>query len=67
MTDRPGPITDTNDAISTRDLGVRYSLRFSRKKSMQRTLSQLLTREPTEQFWALRHIDLHVVHGESLA
>ena len=67
MSDRPGPITDTHDAISTRDLGVRYSLRFSRKKSMQRTLSQLLTREPTEQFWALRHVDLHVVHGESLA
>ena len=67
MTDRPGPITDTDDAIHTRDLGVRYSLRFSRKKSMQRTLSQLLAREPAEQFWALRHVDLHVVHGESLA
>ncbi|MCA1569164.1 MAG: ABC transporter ATP-binding protein [Chloroflexi bacterium] len=67
MTDRPGPITDTHDAIGTRGLGVRYSLRFSRKKSMQRTLSQLLTREPAEQFWALRHVDLRVVHGESLA
>jgi ABC-2 type transport system ATP-binding protein len=67
MTDRPPPITDTEYAIQAADLGVRYSLRFSRKKSMQRTLSQLLTREPVEQFWALRHIGLRVVHGESLA
>jgi len=67
MTERPGPITDTDTAIDTHDLGVRYSLRFSRKKSMQRTLSQLLTREPAEQFWALRHVALRVVHGESLA
>ena len=67
MTDRPPPITDTEYAIQATDLGVQYSLRFSRKKSMQRTLSQLLTREPVEQFWALRHVDLRVVHGESLA
>lgn len=67
VSEGPPPITDTDYAIQARDLGVRYSLRFSRKKSMQRTLSQLLTREPVEQFWALRHVDLRVVHGESLA
>jgi len=67
MSDRPPPITETDHAIQASDLGVRYSLRFSRKKSMQRTLSQLLTREPVEQFWALRHVALRVVHGESLA
>jgi ABC-type polysaccharide/polyol phosphate transport system ATPase subunit len=67
MTDRPPPITQTGHAIQTSDLGVRYTLRFSRKKSMQRTLSQMLTREPVEQFWALRHVGLRVVHGESLA
>jgi ABC-2 type transport system ATP-binding protein len=67
MVDRPPAITDTDYAIQASDLGVRYSLRFSRKKSMQRTLSQLLTREAVEQFWALRHVGLRVVHGESLA
>jgi len=62
------PLTnDTDVAIQTSDLGVRYSLRFSRNKSMQRTLSQLLTGQPAEQFWALRHVGLRVVHGESLA
>ncbi len=59
--------TDGDYAIESQNLGVRYSLRFSRKKSMQRTLSQLVTREPVEEFWALRHVDLRVEHGESLA
>jgi len=67
MSDGLPPTTDTDFAIQTSDLGVRYSLRFSRKKSMQRTLSQLLTGQPAEQFWALRHVGLRVVHGESLA
>ena len=59
--------SDSDYAIQSQHLGVRYSLRFSRKKSMQRTLSQLVTREPVEEFWALRHVDLRVEHGESLA
>ena len=59
--------SDSDYAIQSQNLGVRYSLRFSRKKSMQRTLSQLVTREPVEEFWALRHVDLRVEHGESLA
>jgi len=67
MSNLPPPIAETDYAIQATDLGVRYTLRFSRKKSMQRTLSQLLTREPVEQFWALRHVGLRVVHGESLA
>ncbi|HEX5397135.1 MAG TPA: ABC transporter ATP-binding protein [Candidatus Limnocylindria bacterium] len=54
-------------AIRVDDLGVRYNLRFNRKKSMQRTLSQVLSREPVEQFWALRHVSLRVTRGESLA
>jgi ABC-type polysaccharide/polyol phosphate transport system ATPase subunit len=67
MTDVPPPITDSEYAIAADDLGVRYSLRFSRKKSIQRTLSQLLTRDPAEDFWALRNVSFRVVHGESLA
>ena len=59
--------SDSDYAVQSQNLGVRYSLRFSRKKSMQRTLSQLVTREPVEEFWALRHVDLRVEHGESLA
>lgn len=67
MSDAPPPITETTHAIAASNLGVRYSLRFSRKKSIQHTLSQWLSRDPVEQFWALRHVSLRVVHGESLA
>jgi ABC-type polysaccharide/polyol phosphate transport system ATPase subunit len=67
MTDLPPPITDTEYAIAAQSLGVRYSLRFSRKKSIQRTLSQFLARDEVEQFWALRDVSFRLVHGESLA
>ena len=67
MTDAPPPITDTDHAIAADRLGVRYTLRFSRKKSIQRTLSQWLTRDEVEQFWALRDVSFRLVHGESLA
>jgi ABC-type polysaccharide/polyol phosphate transport system ATPase subunit len=63
----PPPITSTGHAISTEDLGVEYSLRFSRKNTIQRTLGQFLARERREPFWALRHVSVEVVHGESLA
>ena len=54
-------------AILAEDIGVRYSLRFHRKQSVQRTLSRLINRDPVEQFWALRGVNLRVDHGESLA
>ena len=54
-------------AIAADDLGVQYNLRFHRTKTVQRTLGQLLSRDPVEGFWALRHISLRVTHGESLA
>ncbi len=67
MSDAPPPITDTEHAIAARGVGVRYSLRFNRKKSIQRTLGQLLARDPAEEFWALRQVSFRIVHGESLA
>ena len=67
MSDAPPPITDTEYAIAAREVGVRYSLRFNRKKSIQRTLGQLLARDPAEEFWALRQVSFRIVHGESLA
>lgn len=59
---------ELNDhAILAENIGVRYSLRFHRKQSMQRTLYRLLSRDPLEEFWALRGVNLRVSHGESLA
>jgi ABC-type polysaccharide/polyol phosphate transport system ATPase subunit len=63
----PPPITATGHAIVAEDIGVQYSLRFSRNNSIQRLLGQFLARDPVEEFWALRHVSLRVVHGESLA
>ena len=54
------------DAIVAEDLGVQYNLRFSRKKSMRESLSNVLTRKPPTRFWALRHVTMRVPHGESL-
>ena len=54
------------DAIVATDLGVQYNLRFNRKKTMRESLSNVLLRRPPERFWALRHVNVSVPHGESL-
>jgi ABC-type polysaccharide/polyol phosphate transport system ATPase subunit len=60
---REGPI-----AIDAQDLGVRYSLRFTRKTKMRTTFSNLLRpRSGESSFWALREASFRVVQGESLA
>jgi ABC-type polysaccharide/polyol phosphate transport system ATPase subunit len=60
-------VQTNHDAIVAEDLGVRYNLRFHRKQSVQRTLSRWISRDPVEEFWALRHVNLRLAHGESLA
>jgi ABC-type polysaccharide/polyol phosphate transport system ATPase subunit len=54
-------------AITADDLGVRYDLRFTRKTKLSRSLGQMLGRGHRDQFWALRHVSLRLLHGESLA
>jgi ABC-2 type transport system ATP-binding protein len=55
-------------AIDVRDLGVRYSLRFTRRTTLRRSFTNLLTRNTGEQsFWALRNVGFRLVNGESLA
>ena len=56
-----------NLAIHAEDLGVRYDLRFNRKKPIRVSVGSLLTRQKVERFWALRHVNLRLAHGESLA
>jgi ABC-type polysaccharide/polyol phosphate transport system ATPase subunit len=55
------------DAIRVEDLGVRYDLRFNKKTKIRTSLGQILGRGATQQFWALRHVSMRLVHGESLA
>jgi ABC-type polysaccharide/polyol phosphate transport system ATPase subunit len=54
-------------AIQVEDLGVRYDLRFTRKTTIRRSIGQMLGRDTSKQFWALRNVSLRVLHGESLA
>ena len=64
----PAPLrTDAPVAIEVRDLGVQYSLRFTKKTTLNRSFINMFRREPADAFWALRDVTFQVVHGESLA
>ena len=56
----------TERAIDVADLGVRYSLRFSRKSTLRQQVAQVVSRKQVEEFWALRHVSFTLVRGESL-
>jgi ABC-type polysaccharide/polyol phosphate transport system ATPase subunit len=65
---QPPRIESTADyAIAAADLGVRYDLRFTKKTTIRSSFAQMVGRGHAEQFWALRHVDLRVQRGESLA
>ncbi len=54
-------------AIQARDLGVRYSLRFTKKTSIRRSFTRLLKPDRGEKsFWALREVTFTLAPGESL-
>ena len=55
-------------AIDAHNVGVRYSLRFTRKTTLRESFKNLLKRpEGPTSFWALREVSFRVEHGESLA
>jgi len=65
---RPPRIQPQADyAIAAADLGVRYDLRFTKKTTIRSSFAQMIGRGHVEQFWALRHVNLRVQRGESLA
>jgi ABC-2 type transport system ATP-binding protein len=54
-------------AIDVRRLGVRYSLRFTRKTTLRDSFTRMFRPEVGEkEFWALRDVSFRLVHGESL-
>ena len=59
----------TAPAIEVTGLGVRYSLRLTRKNTLRNSLAHLVRRNGggAGHFWALRDVSFRVVHGESLA
>jgi ABC-2 type transport system ATP-binding protein len=58
---------DGRTAIHVDRIGVRYSLRFTRKTTLHRSFVNLFVRQPADEFWALRDVSFDLVHGESLA
>ncbi len=55
-------------AIDVHELGVEYSLRFTRKTTFQSTFRNLLAKkEGPTHFWALKDVTFRVRHGECLA
>lgn len=63
----PSVPTGADFAIRADDLGVQYDLRFTRKTKLSRSIGQMLGRGTHEKFWALRHVSMRLVQGESLA
>jgi ABC-type polysaccharide/polyol phosphate transport system ATPase subunit len=54
-------------AIDASGVGVRYSLRFTKKTTVRQSIGQMFARESAEPFWALRDVSFGLVRGESLA
>jgi ABC-type polysaccharide/polyol phosphate transport system ATPase subunit len=63
----PQMIRGADYAITASNLGVLYDLRFTKKTTVRGSIAQMLGRGHIDKFWALRHVDLHVQRGESLA
>jgi ABC-2 type transport system ATP-binding protein len=55
-------------AVEVIDLGIRYNLQLTRQTTLKGSLGGLLRRgdNAPRHFWALRHINFRVDHGESL-
>ena len=62
----PTLVPGTRHAIEVADLGVRYSLRFSRKTTLRQSIAQVVSRQQVEEFWALRNVSFTLIQGESL-
>jgi ABC-type polysaccharide/polyol phosphate transport system ATPase subunit len=58
----------TSSAVEVRDLGIRYNLHLTRRSTLKGSLAEWVGRkqEVDRYFWALRHIDFTIEHGESL-
>ncbi len=56
-------------AIEVDGLGIRYSLRFTRKTTLRESFAHLARRDGSrdKEFWALRDVSFRMTNGESLA
>jgi len=64
----PMPSRPSN-AVEIRDFGIRYDLRLTTRTTLKGSLVDVLSRNSGQEnhFWAVRHINLDLAYGESLA
>ena len=55
-------------AVDVRDLGIRYNLNLTRRTTLKGSLAEWVGRKQQvgRHFWALRHVNFQIQHGESL-
>ena len=53
-------------AIRADGLGVRYSLKLTKKRTVRDSVVRRVRREGDTAFWALRHVSFEVMNGESV-
>ncbi len=55
-------------AVEVHDLGIRYNLHLTRRTTLKGSLAEWVGRKQQvdRHFWALRHINFTIAHGESL-
>jgi ABC-2 type transport system ATP-binding protein len=56
-------------AVEIHDLGIRYDLRLTKRTTLKGSIANRFRRGDGQgnHFWAIRHLDLRLDHGESLA
>ncbi|MFN8629425.1 MAG: ABC transporter ATP-binding protein [Chloroflexota bacterium] len=55
-------------AIEVNNLGIKYSLRFTKKSTIKDQVAKTIRRNDGEkEFWALRNVNFNISSGESLA
>jgi ABC-type polysaccharide/polyol phosphate transport system ATPase subunit len=52
--------------LSARDLGVKYSLKLTRRRTFRDSFVRRVKREGDPDFWALRHVSFDIHVGESV-
>jgi ABC-2 type transport system ATP-binding protein len=58
--------TATDAAIRTSGVGVRYSLKLTKKQTVRDSFIRRVRRDGETHFWALRDVTFEVPHGQSL-
>ena len=64
----PLPPPRHDAAIEVRNLGIRYNLNLTKRTTLKGSLAGRFRRdrEASNHFWALRHVNIRLEHGESL-